>query len=110
MFECNAKIGLGWILSGKDKERLFEFYEDNYESIPQSLECSVISAYENDFAFVGYVLCDTYSSGAYKKIPSSLLNDQTDVASKQLIDFVHAHNLEDVINTSPEMYLLCEEW
>lgn len=110
MFECGAKIGLGWMLSSEDKERFFEFYEDNYENIPQSLDCFVISAYENDFAFVGYILCDTHGSGAYEKIPSSLLNDQTDVASKQLIDFIHAHNLEDVINTSPEMYLICEEW
>lgn len=110
MFECSAKIGLGWILSGEDKDRFFKYYTDNYDNIPQSIDCSVISAYENNFTFVGYILCETLGSGAYKKIPSSVLNDQTDVAAKQLIDFVHAHNLEGVINTVPEIYLICEEW
>ena len=110
MVECSGKIGLGWILSGEAKERFFEFYENNYEIMPDSLDCSVISAYENNFAFIGYPLCETYHSGAYEKIPSSLLNDQADVASKQLIDFEHTHNLNDIISTDPEMYLICEEW
>ena len=39
MFECNAKIGLGWILSGKDKERLFEFYEDKAD-LPRAFYAS----------------------------------------------------------------------
>ena len=110
MFECGAKIGLGWMLSGEAKERFFKFYEDNYESIPQNIDCSVISAYENHFAFVGCPIYETLGSGAYEKIPSSLPNDKIDVTLKQLIDFVHTHNLEDIIGTNPEMYLICEEW